>query len=79
VNYNAPLSDQSGEWRVEVTELIGMRVVLDDSTQATMAAIADSVDRNGDTTGYSMLEGGLEQAGIQLRVDGPWVFTFDVP
>jgi hypothetical protein len=79
MNYNAPLSDQTGEWRVEVPQLVGTRVVLDDSMAATMVAIAESVDRNGDTTGYSMPEGGLEEAGVQMRVDGPWVFTFDVP
>jgi hypothetical protein len=79
MNYNAPLSEQSGEWRVEVTELVGTRLVLDDSTQATMEALAESVDRSGEITGISMPEGGLEAAGVQMRVAGPWVFTFDTP
>jgi hypothetical protein len=79
--YNLALVEETGEWRVEVRQLIGMGSSprIEDEQIPTLEAAGAVIheDENGQTA-IEMPEGGWEAAGFEQRINGPWVFTVQV-
>ncbi len=79
--YNIALGDETGEWRVEVRQLIGMGSSprIEDWQIPTLEAAGAVIHEERDgVTAIEMPEGGWEAAGFERRINGEWTFTVQV-
>jgi hypothetical protein len=79
--YDGALGSETGEWRVEVRQLVGMDSSprIEDWQIPTLEAVgAVFHERENGLTAIEMPEGAWEAAGFEQRINGPWVFTVRV-
>jgi hypothetical protein len=76
VTFHAPLAGRTGQWVVEVHQLIGtLPAQMTEDQIATLEAVAEGRGNSGNVTLWDLPPGALEQTGMQRRVNGLWRFV----